>query len=97
LPTRPTDNPHAVRPLMNSSFLAARPRRCSMMRWRPSAPRCRPRRSALRLAGVEASFDETGLWAIHVPDVHVLAGAGYSLDRPTRHNTTVYIALRFRP
>ena len=50
-----------------------------------------------RFAGVEASFDETGLWAIHVPDVHVLAGAGYSLDRPTRHHTTVYIALRFRP
>lgn len=50
-----------------------------------------------RFAGVEASLDETGLWAVHVPDMHVLAGAGYSFDPPTRHHTTVYIALRFRP
>ncbi len=50
-----------------------------------------------RFAGLEASLDETGLWAVHVPDMRVLAGAGYSLDRPTRHHTTVYIALRFRP
>lgn len=50
-----------------------------------------------RIAGLETSLDETGLWAIHVPDTHVLAGAGYSLDRPIRHHTTVYIALRFRP
>ena len=50
-----------------------------------------------RYAGIEASLDETGLWAIHVPDVHVQVGAGYSLDRPARHRTTVYIALRFRP
>lgn len=50
-----------------------------------------------RFVGLEGSLDETGLWAVHVPDMHVLAGAGYGLDPPTRHRTTVYIAVRFRP
>src|SRR6185437_6101126 len=50
-----------------------------------------------RYVGLEASLDETGIWAIHVPNMHVLGGIAYSLDRPTRHRTSVYLEWRYRP
>ena len=50
-----------------------------------------------RYVGLEASLDETGIWAIHVPNMHVLGGVAYSLDRPTRHRTSVYLEWRYRP
>ncbi len=50
-----------------------------------------------RIVGIETSIQESGVWAIHVPDMRVVAGAGYSLDDPTRHRTTFYITWVYRP
>lgn len=50
-----------------------------------------------RIVGVEASLEENGIWAMHVPDMRVVAGAGYSLDDPIRHHTTFYITWVYRP
>lgn len=50
-----------------------------------------------RIVGIETSIDETGVSAIHVPDMRVVAGVGYSLDDPIRHHTTFYISWVYRP
>ena len=50
-----------------------------------------------RIVGIETSIEETGVSAIHVPDMRVVAGVGYSLDDPTRHHTTLYLSWVYRP
>ncbi|HKV50361.1 MAG TPA: hypothetical protein VJO52_04100 [Gemmatimonadaceae bacterium] len=50
-----------------------------------------------RIVGIETAIEETGVTAIHVPDMRVVAGAGYSLDDPIRHHTTFYLSWVYRP
>lgn len=50
-----------------------------------------------RIVGIETSIAEVGVTGIHVPDMRVVAGAGYSLDDPTRHHTTFYLSWVYRP
>ncbi|HEY7878306.1 MAG TPA: hypothetical protein VIC55_08765 [Gemmatimonadaceae bacterium] len=50
-----------------------------------------------QVLGIEGSLDEVGVWATHVPSMHVLAGVGYSLSHPVPHRTSVYLSVSYRP
>jgi len=49
------------------------------------------------VVGLEWTYDFQGLWSVGFPNTLFTCGMGYSLSKPTKHETRGYIALSYRP
>jgi hypothetical protein len=50
-----------------------------------------------RVAGLERTVDQTAVSVLGLPGARLVAGVGYSLDEPARHQTRGYFTLTLRP
>jgi hypothetical protein len=50
-----------------------------------------------RVVGLELTADQSSVPVLGLPGARLLAGIGYSLDEPVRHQTRGYLAVTLRP